>query len=49
MFWMNMGEMAHRQNKTTKMLKLGAKRLRNTETNILKKKTNPNKPGTLEG
>lgn len=33
-----MGEMARKQNKTTKMLKSGAKKLRNTETNILKKK-----------
>lgn len=32
---------SHRQNKTTKMLKSGAKRLRNTETNILKKKKKP--------
>ena len=43
-----MGEMARKQNKTTKMLKSGAKKLRNTETNILKKK-NPNKPSILEG
>lgn len=39
---MNMGEMARKQNKTTKMLKSGAKKLRNTETNILQKKPQTN-------
>ena len=41
---MNMGEMARKQNKTTKMLKSGAKKQKpkNTETNILKKKTQTN-------
>lgn len=34
--------MARKQNKTTKMLKSGAKKLRNTETNILQKNPQTN-------